>query len=135
MDQTDERLLELLRVNARESFVNLAKELNTSEGTVRARIKRLVDEGTIRRFTVRTSGANIKAIIEVSAQANVHTGDLTESIRAWKGVEAVYEVSGDEDLIIIVHANNTDELNGVIDKIRELPHVRSTKSRLILKEV
>jgi DNA-binding Lrp family transcriptional regulator len=135
MDELDERLLELLRENARESYVNLAKELSTSEGTVRGRLKRLVDEGVISRFTIRTTGANIKAVIEVSIETNVHTGELTGRIAQWKGVDAVYEVSGDFDIMIVAQARDTEELNEIIEKIRELPHVQSTRSRLILKEV
>ena len=135
MDKTDERLLELLRTNARESFVNLARQLQTSEGTIRARVKRLHDEGIIRQFTVRTAGSNIKTIIEVEVETNVHTSDISGKIAKWKGVETVYEVSGEHDILVVAEASNTTALNEIIEKIREFPQVRSTRSRLILKEV
>lgn len=135
MDELDERLLHLLRDDARASYVNLARELGTSEGTVRARIKKLVDDGTIRKFTIRTAGANIKTVIEVSVETNVDTGDLTAQIVDWGGVDAVYEVSGDYDIVIVAQANHTGELNAIIERIRQLPNVQSTRSRLILKEL
>ena len=52
-----------------------------------------------------------------------------------EGVEVVYEVSGDMDVISIAEADDTEAQNDLIEKIRNLPNVRSTRSRLILKEV
>lgn len=135
MDSMDERLLELLRENARESFVNLAKQLNTSEGTVRARVKKLQDDGVIRRFTLRTAGSNIKTIIEIEVETNVHTSDISSKVAKWKGVEQVYEISGEHDILVVAEAGNTTALNEIIERIREFPQVKSTRSRLILKEV
>ena len=134
LTELDRRLLTLLRANGRESFVNLAEALGSSEGTVRAHIRRLTDQGVIHRFTVRTRGANLKALIEIQSDINVDTSDLTQCIAAWPGVEVVYEVSGHEDLVVVAEADDTDELNEIIDNIRKLPNVRSTRSRLILKE-
>lgn len=135
MDALDERLLELLRDNARASFVDLAKDLGTSEGTVRARIKKLNEDGVIRKFTVRTGGSNIKALIEIKVETNVHTNEISGQIAKWKGIEQVYEISGENDIMVIAEAQNTLMLNDIIEKIREFPQVQSTRSRLILKEV
>ena len=131
----DHDLLRLLRKNGREPFVRLADELGTTEGTVRARIKRLTDDGVIRQFTIRTGDANLRALIEVVTDTNVNTSKLSVRISSWRGVEVVYEVSGDEDILVIADAKDTEELNELIEKIRKLPDVRSTRSRLILREV
>jgi len=135
MDSMDEKLLELLRDNARESFVNLARTLSTSEGTVRARVKKLQDDGVIRRFTLRTAGSNIKTLIEIEVGQNVHTSDISSKIAKWKGVEQVYEITGEHDILVVAEASNTAALNEIIERIREFPQVKSTRSRLILKEV
>ena len=134
LDDLDRKLLKLLRKNSRLSHVALARKLETSEGTVRARLKRLVDDGVIRSFSVRTAGANIKALIEIATDTNIHTSRLSEQIAKWAGVEVVYEVSGDEDIVVIAEADDTAELNKLIEKVRHLPDVRTTRSRLILKE-
>lgn len=135
LDTLDEELLELLRANARESYVELAKKLRTSEGTVRARLKRLTDNGIIRQFTVKTSGSNIKTLIEIKVETNVHTADLSTEIAGWRGVEQVYEISGDHDILVVAQAKNTLELNEIIEKVRGFPQVQATRSRLILREL
>ena len=134
MDKMDERLLEILRQDARESFVSIAKKLKTSEGTVRARVKRLVKQGVIRSFTVRTAGKDVKAFIEVKVDSNIRTAEIAVKIRQLRGVEAVYEVSGETDMLVYVDALSTNELNEVIEAIRGQDNALSTRTRLVLKE-
>ena len=130
----DRRLLALLRQDARQSFVQLAEALGTSEGTVRARIKRLRNADVIRQFTIRTKGANIKALIDVALDTNVDAATVADALAEWEGLETVYETSGSVDLVLVAEADDTDRLNSVIDDIRKLPNVRTTHTRLILRE-
>lgn len=134
MDDVDRKIMAILRDNARESFTNMAEMVGTSEGTVRARVKRLTDDGVIRKFTIRTAGSNVKALIEVSVTNNVNTAEVAAKIRAWDGVESVWEVTGENDIVVVADCPNTSDLNAIIDKIREVPGTQATRSRLILKE-
>jgi DNA-binding Lrp family transcriptional regulator len=134
MDDVDRKILGILRDNARESFTDIANAVGTSEGTIRARVKKLVDEGTIRKFTIRTAGSHVKALIEVSVTNNVNTAEIATRIRSWGGVESVWEVTGENDIVVVADCPNTSDLNGIIDKIREVPGTQATRSRLILKE-
>ncbi len=124
----------LLRENGRESFTALAKAVGTSEGTVRARVKRLTDEGIIRKFTIRTAGRNVKALIELRVTNNTHTSAVTQAIAAWDNVESAWEVTGDHDIVVIADCHDPGKLNELIDRIRDIPGIEATTSRLILKE-
>jgi DNA-binding Lrp family transcriptional regulator len=53
LDDTDRRLLALLRDDARRSASSLAAELRVSRGTVQNRIAKLLREGAVQGFTVR----------------------------------------------------------------------------------
>ena len=52
MDDTDHKLIALLRRNARASVAELAGALGVSRGTVTNRMRRLEDIRTIRGYTV-----------------------------------------------------------------------------------
>jgi Lrp/AsnC family transcriptional regulator, regulator for asnA, asnC and gidA len=134
MDDVDRKILALLREDARDSFTHIAQKIDTSEGTVRSRVKRLVDDGTIRQFTIRTAGSHVKALVEVQVTANVHTADVAKRIRAWDGVDAVWEVTGENDILVVADCPTTGDLNGIIDRIRDVPGIQATRSRLVLKE-
>lgn len=134
MDDLDKAILRILKDNARESFVRMAEVLGTSEGTVRARVKRLVDEGLIKKFTIQTAGSNVKALIEIRIETNVTTAHVSQQIQTWDGVERVQEVTGEHDIVVFVDVASTSELNDIVERIRQFKEVQSTRSRLILRE-
>ena len=134
MDDLDKAILRILKDNARESFVKMAEVLGTSEGTIRARLKRLQDDGLIRKFTIQTAGSNVKALIEISLETNVVMAAVSQQIQKWDGVERVLEVTGEHDIVVVVDVANTGELNEIIERIRQFKEVESTRSRLILRE-
>lgn len=135
MDVLDERILSMLKENAREPFVHIAQQLGTSEGTIRARVKKLQQDGVIKRFTVKTAGKGVKALIEVKVETGVHTSDVSAQVAKWKSVEQVWEVSGENDIVVLVNCAGTEELNDLVERIRALKEIKATGSRLILKEV
>lgn len=133
MDAMDEEILTILKKDARESYVNIASKLNTSEGTVRGRVKKMVERGIITRFTIRTKGKNVKALIAVQIDVNSDIDQIVGGINGIPGVELVYEVSGDNDLMVLVDVMSTEELNNIIEDIRRMG-IQSTRTLLILKE-
>jgi DNA-binding Lrp family transcriptional regulator len=133
MDETDYRILQILKGDARTPFVNIAKRLDASEGTIRLRVKKMVDEGVIKQFTIDTSGSGIKALIDVRLQTNYDTSEVAKKIGRLDGVKVVYEVTGEDDVVVLADVKGTDELNDLVEAIRRMD-VISTKTRLIMKE-
>ncbi len=134
MDELDREILDILRRDARTPYTEIADEVGTSEGTIRNRVERMVDSGIIERFTVATRTGNVKAMIEITVDVDVHTGGLTERMAEWEQVDFVWQVSGEEDIVLVVDTTDTRGLNGLISRARELDEVMSTKTRLILDE-
>lgn len=134
LDHLDEKIVEILKKDSRRPFVDIANQLKVSEGTVRSRVRRLVDEGIIKSFTIKTSNKNVKAIIEIKINVNVNTSVVASEISKFEGVSEVFEVTGDEDIVAIVDVNSSPQLNDIIEKIRRFENVQSTRTRLILKD-
>jgi DNA-binding Lrp family transcriptional regulator len=134
MDDLDREILNILRRDARTPYTEIADRVGTSEGTIRNRVERMVESGVIDRFTVSTRTGNVKAMIEITVDVDVHTGGLTEEFAEWKRVDFVWQVSGEEDIVLVVDAADTDDLNGLISRAREREEVLGTKTRLILDE-
>jgi DNA-binding Lrp family transcriptional regulator len=134
MDELDREILSILRRDARKPYTEIADEVGTSEGTVRNRVERMTDEGVIERFTVATRTGNVKAMIELDVAVDVNTSDLGERVAEWEQVDFVWQVSGEEDIVLVVDAADTQSVNQLITKARELEEVVNTKTRLILDE-
>jgi DNA-binding Lrp family transcriptional regulator len=134
MDDLDRQILDILRRDSRTPYTEIADEVGTSEGTVRNRVERLLDDGIIERFTVATRTGNVKAMIEIGVAVDVNTNEMSERLADWKQVDFVWQVSGEEDIVLIVDASDTEGVNELITKARELEEVVSSKTRLILAE-
>ena len=134
MDDLDRRILNVLRRDARTPYTEIAERVGTSEGTVRNRVDRMTDEGVIERFTINTRTGNVKAMVEISVDMNVNTSAVSEQLAEWEEVDFVWQVSGEEDIVLIVDCVDTRAVNQLITRSRELPEVEGTKTRLILDE-
>jgi Lrp/AsnC family transcriptional regulator for asnA, asnC and gidA len=134
IDHLDEKIIEILKKDSRRPFVDIANQLKVSEGTVRSRVRKLVDDGVIKCFTIKTSSKNVKAILEIRIDVNVNTFDIAKDVAMYEGVTEVFEVTGDQDIVAIIDVESSPQLNDIIERVRRFDNIQSTKTRLILKE-
>jgi Lrp/AsnC family transcriptional regulator for asnA, asnC and gidA len=134
MDHLDEKIIEILKKDSRRPFVDIANQLKVSEGTIRSRVRKLVDEEIIQSFTIKTSSKNVKAIIEIKIDVNVNTAEVASEIAKFDGVSEIFEVTGEEDIVAIIDVASSPQLNEIIERVRKFDNVQSTRTRLILKE-
>jgi Lrp/AsnC family transcriptional regulator of lysine biosynthesis len=128
------KLLKLLKENARTPYSKLARELGISESAVRKRIARLVKTGVIKKMTIEYELENeIKAVILVKTQPPIPVPEVSKNIKKIAGVDIVYEVTGEYDIITVVRASGVDMINKFIDEIRSIPGVVSTYTMVVLR--
>jgi len=130
VDQTDLKILSILKENSRTKYVKIAKMIGLTEGAVRRRIKQLKDEGIIKKFTIETS-IEFEGIVLVETKP-AKTMEVTRIMK--KIADRVFEVSGEYDIAALIQAYTIDELNSKIDAIRRLPSVLNTKTLIKLKD-
>ncbi|WP_336364258.1 Lrp/AsnC family transcriptional regulator [Halalkalicoccus salilacus] len=134
MDELDREILDVLRHDARTPYTEIAEQVETSEGTVRNRVERMNETGVIERFTVATRTGNIKAMIEVGVDVAVDTTEVAARMAEWDEVDFVWQVSGEEDVVLVIDAADTRGVNDLITQARDMDEIVSTKTRLILDE-
>ena len=135
-DKTDEKILEFLQKDSRESFVEIGKKLKMSESAVRRRVKNMVNNGTIEKFTVQVGEANsTSAIVLISVDSSVDTAKVSTKLTKLSDVKTVYEITGQYDISVIVRAQNITEINKCIDDLRKIPGVIDTNTVIILKTI
>ena len=135
-DKTDEKILEFLQKDSRESFVEIGKKLKMSESAVRRRVKNMVDNGTIEKFTVQVGEANsTSAIVLISVDSSVDTAKVSTKLTKLSDVKTIYEITGQYDISVIVRAHNITEINKCIDDLRKIPGVIDTNTVIILKTI
>ncbi len=132
-DNTDEKILGFLRDDSRESFVVIGKKLKLSESAVRRRVKNMVSNGVIEKFTIEEQNAS--AIVLISVDSSIDTSKVSVKLTKLNAVKTVYEITGQYDISVIIKAPNITEINACIDDLRKIPGVIDTNTVIILRTI
>jgi DNA-binding Lrp family transcriptional regulator len=135
LDVLDQRLLSLLRDNARQPIASLARALKLSRASVYARLSRLEKRGPIQGYTVRLRADYNRRLIRAHVMIKVlpKLSRATErQLTAMPALTALYTVSGEHDLIAFVEAEDVGKLDALIDAIGSLEGVEKTTSSILL---
>ena len=136
VDTLDRAILSVLRDSARAAYVDIAKNVGVTERTVRTRMRRMEDDGVIRGYTVREAGIGLTALIRLKVGPGTEIGTLAGEFAGWSGVECVFEISGDADLVAVVHVDDTVALRDMLDKmwLAAPGDISSTQTELVLEQ-
>jgi len=125
MDETDVKILNLLRDNSRMKNTEIARQVSLTERAIRARIEKLVREGIIKKFTIETSPVGVEGIVLIDTQVG-----RTQAVKdkAKQMAESVFECSGDYDVGVRLRTDSLDDLNKRVDELRAFPGVIRTST-------
>ena len=132
-DNTEEKILGFLRDDSRETFVVIGKKLKLSESAVRRRVKNMVSNGVIEKFTIEEQNAS--AIVLISVDSSIDTSKVSVKLTKLNAVKTVYEITGQYDISVIIKAPNITEINTCIDDLRKIPGVIDTNTVIILRTI
>jgi len=138
LDSKDRKILNMLQGNSRASYTYIANEMGINEATVRYRIKNLVDNGVINKFTVlldpKKIGFSTTGILMVKITAD-HFEKASEQISDLNETYHVFQNTGEYDIIAVVHAHDLEHLSDLRKRVEMIPGVRevslSATTRLI----
>lgn len=132
MDDTDRRIVAELKNDARTPFLRIAKQLQVSEGTIRKRVKDMVHQGIIQRFTLETKD-ELFAIVGVQTETHTETKKIVQTILQ-TGVTRAFEVTGRFDIICMVPSSDMHTVNMILEQIRSIPGVQHTETFTVLEK-
>jgi Lrp/AsnC family transcriptional regulator for asnA, asnC and gidA len=136
LDETDYKILETLRRDARTPFTEVGRDLGISDATVHVRVNKMMDEGIIKRYTIVVDDEALGRKVRGFMLINVNPGSLEEVANQLvenEGVSAVYEIHGPNDLIVKVEAGSLDEMRDLVLKVREIPKVATSELITVFK--
>jgi len=135
LTQEQQRLLALLRRNARESTASLARKLGVARTTVQERIRRLERDGVIAGYTVRVGEGFARR--QISAQVlitvNPKAGErVVRELELRPFVRAVYALSGVFDYQVLLEGGSTEEIDRHLDAIGRIDGIERTQTSIVL---
>jgi DNA-binding Lrp family transcriptional regulator len=136
IDVLDQRLIALLRQNARMTVAVLATKLAVSRGTVVNRMRKLEDGGVIVGYTAKlkpeTQRDDIRAWMGVRVEGN-QTRAVINHLLGEPGVAALHDTNGRWDLLAELSAASMADLSQVLERIRLIKGIGSTETNIHLQ--
>jgi len=135
LDPTDLLLLQALQEDASRRLEDLARLVKLAPSSVHDRLRRLEQDGIIRRWTVdldRTAlGLDVLAFIGVGATKAC--SELLPALQAISSIEECHSVAGELSLLLKVRVANTAGLLDLVERLRQIPGIEQTETTVVLK--
>lgn len=134
LDEVDQRILDYLSRDARTSNRRIADELGVTEGTVRARIKRMEDEDQI-RITALTNIRKLDnptlAFIWIEVDRGAQCREVAEALARDPQIGFVAVMVGRFDILAITLVQSAAQLSEFLHStVHAIPGVRHTECSL-----
>lgn len=131
IDKLDRKLIEELQKDGRENYTELASKLGVTEGTIRKRVKNLVDKGVMKIVAVPNVselGYKLMSIIGMQVKM-VDLRKVADALAKKANVCHLAFVAGRYDLMVLVVSRSHKELSDFIEKeISTIPSVLRTET-------
>ena len=135
VNSLDERLIKLLKDNARQSSEVLATQLNVSAATIRRRIRRLIKDGVMRIGAIvdpAKIGLPLAAVIALDVTHD-SLDSVMQTLAELPEVKWVSTTTGRFDVIVMVRFPDTDELFRFMQtKVAKMEGVRDSEAFVCL---
>lgn len=142
MNETQLKILELLKEDSRRSADLIATMLGITEGEVAQVIRELEEDNVIVKYATvvnwsKVDSNKVTALIEVQITPERGRGfdAIAERIYLYPEVKSVYLMSGAYDLLVEIEGGSLQEVASFVsNKLSPLDRVLSTKTHFILKK-
>lgn len=137
LDATDNKIIALLRENARLPLVALAKKVGLSRSSTQERLKRLEQHKVIARYTVQfgpSPQSPTRAWLILRFQDGFRCADVVPHVLQRPEVRLCHSLAGDIDLLILIEAHSISGIADVRESIAGVRGVAEVQSAPVLTE-
>jgi DNA-binding Lrp family transcriptional regulator len=135
LTRAETQLLAVLRDDARKSVAEIARELGLARATVQERIRRLEERGVIEGYTVRLNPAFSRSRVTAHTLVRIDArkaDGLYGRLRKMPQVGGIYAISGEYDVLVVLQADTTTELDEALDTLGRYDGVERTQTSIVL---
>ncbi|HEB29589.1 MAG TPA: Lrp/AsnC family transcriptional regulator [Spirochaetes bacterium] len=136
LDSTDLNILQILEKNGRTPNNEIAARVSISEGTVRNRIKKLIDSNilVVKGLTNPEQGSDKQLIfILVQLEITKNWKEIARKVSDLKAVKSVSMITGRFDLIIELYIEPHNLINFLTQDLASVGNILSTESLVTIK--
>jgi DNA-binding Lrp family transcriptional regulator len=136
MDETDREIVALLREDARRSYQDIGRHVHLTAPAVKRRVDRLEQDGVILGYTAIVDppafGWHAEAFVDLYCDGSVSGEAIKRAVAPEARVISAHTVAGEASALLHVMAQDTKDLELVLERIRATDGVTRTVTEVVL---
>lgn len=135
LDRTDLKLIAYLERNARASITEIAREIGLPRTTVRERISKLEQNGTIAGYTLMLTRNPFEEYVRGVLHLNVDKVSLNRTVdflKQFQEIKSCDVVTGECDILCVCEAPQLEDLDALTTEISAGKGIRSVGLSIVL---
>ena len=131
-------LLNILQEDSSQKWTDIASTLQVSDVAVRKRVKKLKDEGVIKKFTIEVDpkklGYELSSFIgfDVEAESYIQT---IEEVKTWSEVRSIFQTSLDHDFLMECWFKDNDHLTQFLRTLEQVPGITKICPATVIQRI
>lgn len=139
IDETDRKILNILMEDANTSYVDIAKQIHVSPGTVHVRMKRLIKNGIVKKAFLNVDyaklGYDITAFLGIYLEKSSMYATVVDALYKIPEVVNAHYTTGNYSIFTKIICRDTEHLRRVLyEKIQEIEGIQRTETFISLEE-
>lgn len=142
LDQTDRTILRILQSDSKKTAKEIANMLSLTVSPVYERIRRLENQGFIKKYVAILDktriGRTVTAMCQVSMRYHneAFIDEFVDQIQDLKEVQECYHVAGQVDFILKIHVRSLEEYHEFVRyKLSKIKNIGVLNSTFVIKEI
>ena len=135
-DELDRRIIEMLCKSSQGSYRQLAKQLGVHPTTLIQRVKNLESKGLVKGYRAKIDyiamGYDYTGLVHIYSDSIV---EVEKQLVEIPEVVAVYDVTGEADIEVLVTCLNREDFSAVVKRINSIEGVAKTNTSVVLNVV
>lgn len=136
MDAIDRQIVALLRERARRSYQDIGRRVHLSAPAVKRRVDRLEREGVILGYSAVINppafGWHAEAFVALYCEGKMPGEAIRRAVEHEPGIVSAHTVAGEASALLHVLAEDTKDLEAVLERIRAVDGVSRTVTQVVL---
>lgn len=137
MDETDHRILNMLRANGRESYATIGAQVGLSPHGAADRVRRLERAGVITGYTATIDlgriGRSLDAFVDVRLTPTTDPDDFERRVADLPAVRELDFLTGRFDYQLRLACEDADDLDRTVRAIRRDAGAAQTETRIVMR--
>jgi Lrp/AsnC family leucine-responsive transcriptional regulator len=136
VDDTDRRILAVLRMRGRETYAEIGRQVGLSAPAVHDRVGKLESTGVIAGYRAAVApdalGLGVTALIGVLQSEGSEQDDIGAALQHLPEIEACWFLAGEESFMLKVRVPDVAALEHTIGRVNRIRGVARTRTTVVL---